>query len=126
MQDDIDGAVGVKRRVVQDQGAKTVTGTSGACGNKRRPKNAFGDQGTEADIEEADLSEEENDRKKRKPVLATMAPTPDTSLPVNCKMPPSCDEVDSAGALPIATSTPNDNSKRRRTDVPSEDTSFNS
>ena len=118
----------MKVRVVEDrsEAGSSVAVNSASC-NKRRPRSAFGDQGTEADIEEADLSEEESDRKKRKPV-ANMSPTPDTALPIGCK--PSVDEIDSPASQntqnPKATSTPNDNSKRRKTEASSEDASFNS
>ncbi|XP_058797198.1 klarsicht protein [Phymastichus coffea] len=90
---------------------------------KRRPRNAFGDQGTEADIEEADLSEEEEDKRETtKQNIANMTPTPDQlqTTPID----ESRDEIDvacttaSVAERTKSDSTPaNESPKRRRTEA---------
>ena len=111
---------------------------------KRQPRNAFGDQGAEADIEEAGLSEEEvdssavatakADQTAPGATAATMTPTPDpvpTMATRTTSIEESCDEIDGAGsprrpetASPVVTlgkgaadSLTNDSPKRRRTDM---------
>ncbi|XP_032456346.1 uncharacterized protein LOC100679702 isoform X2 [Nasonia vitripennis] len=85
---------------------------------------SFGDQGTEADIEEAGLSEEEADATKESSSSnsnqVVMTPTPDpVSMTTTTSIEQSCDEIDAGmndAPKPVALPA-NDSPKRRRTDI---------
>lgn len=83
----------------------------------------FGDQGTEADIEEAGLSEEEADVTKESSSSSNqvvMTPTPDpVPMTTTTSIEESCDEIDAGiNEAPKPLEAPaNDSPKRRRTDI---------
>uniref|UniRef100_A0ABD2X2Q3 KASH domain-containing protein n=1 Tax=Trichogramma kaykai TaxID=54128 RepID=A0ABD2X2Q3_9HYME len=90
---------------------------------KKNSLGLFGDQGAEADIEEAGFSEEEVDRQKQQPIQSNMTPSLDP-VPVANNDP--ADEVDSvikSESNDMITS--NDSPKRRRTEPDTQDGLFN-